>query len=605
MKTLLLALLIAVALLGAVPARADEAAPERAVFALVVTSNKSQKLSRPDLHYADDDGARYYELFANLAPHAEVTLLTTFDRDSARLFPDLVAKASAPTVSGVRSGFAAMAKRVAEAKARGTRADFYFVFAGHGDVEEGRGFVELEDGRLVSDDLTSLVASVPSTRTHVILDSCNSFFVISARKPGGHRFATGAEAGEKLNKSLPDVGVFLSTSAEAETFEWSELGAGIFSHAVRSGLAGAADANHDSEVSYEELAAFVHTAAKDVKNPRFRPNVFARGPSGHNGEAIANLANATAKLTIPKRSGRVTVRDADGLPWVDAHFGGDREETIYVPPRVAKDAQLSIDGNDTRIAARGAGDIFKSLFAQPFGPAELERYREEVASEPPAVYGVSGDDVTRMNELLRQAAESARTDRRLQGLGFFGVAAVYGGLGAVAVVDKNRPLAATAIGTGAGMLGISLWSFARASREEAAYRWFTDERIRHGATTDLMVGAEARLLELARRDREERLFWRWFGIVYGTAVTSVAVAATVHAVDDNMLGYAYTWGATAVVSAVGFAIPVIGTFSPTHSERLAELWQHDPSHVRLESSASSVTIRPLIGAGSFGLGGTF
>jgi len=41
------------------------------------------------------------------------------------------------------------------------------------------------------------------------------------------------------------VGVFLSTSAESEVFGWSELQSGVFSHAVRSGLMGAADANHD------------------------------------------------------------------------------------------------------------------------------------------------------------------------------------------------------------------------------------------------------------------------------------------------------------------------------------------------------------------------
>jgi hypothetical protein len=620
MTRFLALVVLALAALFTVDASAD-APPERVVFALVVTSNKSQKLARPDLHYADDDGARYYELFSNLTPHADVTLLTRFDRDTAKLFPDLVSKE--PTVTNVRSAFTGIAKRVAEATARGARADFYFVFAGHGDVEEGRGFLELEDGRLVSDDLTSLVASVASTRTHVILDSCNSFFVINARKPGGHRFATAAEAGEKLNRSLPNVGVFLSTSAEAETFEWSELGAGIFSHAVRSGLSGAADANHDGDISYDELAAFVATASKDVKNPRFRPNVFARGPSGKNGEAIANLAHASAKLAIPKGAGRVTLRDANDLPWIDANFSPSvTEPMLFVPAGVAKGATLTFGGDRHAVvasseglaiatgsadlvAARGAGDIFKSLFAQPFGPEELERWKEEVASEPPAVYGVAGDDVVRMNELLRQAAEASRTDRRLQGLGFFGVAAIYGGLGAAALVDKNRPLAATALSVGGGLAAISLWSFVRESREEAAYRWFTDERVRHGATTDLMVGAEARLFELARRDREERLFWRWFGIVYGSAVTGAAVYGTIHALDDNLLVYVYTWGAASVVSAVGFAIPIIGTFSPTHSERLAELWQRDPSRVRLEAAAPSFTIRPMVGAGSFGFGGTF
>lgn len=605
-----------------------ESPPERAVFALIVTSNKSQKLARPDLHYADDDGARYQALFSNLTPHADVTLLTTFDRDSAKLFPDLVSKVTAPTVTNVRSAFTNIAKRISEATARGQRADFYFVFAGHGDVEEGRGFVELEDGRLVSDDLTSLIASVPSTRTHVILDSCNSFFVINARKPGGHRFATGAEAGEKLNRSLPNVGVFLSTSAEAETFEWSELGAGIFSHAVRSGLSGAADANHDGDISYDELAAFVATASKDVKNPRFRPNVFARGPSGRNGEAIANLSNASAKLAIPRGAGRVTLRDADDLPWIDANFSASTNEpTLYVPKGITKGATLAFGGerhalhanedgtalsmDDSKrldlVAARGAGDIFKSLFAQPFGPEEVNRYREEREHEPPPVYGVSGDDAVRMNEVLRQAAENARADRYLQAVGIGGVAAVYAGIGLRPLFGANK-LGGEPVLLGYGAVGLSLaaWRFAHKSREEQAFAWFTEERRRHGATPDLIASAEAQLYALARRDREERLFWRYFGMVYGTLFVSAMTFLAAHDASNHDSGGAFFYGGAAFLGAVGFALPIIGTFSPTNTERLAELWAKDPSRVRLEAQAPSpVTIKPMLGLGSVGLGGTF
>lgn len=608
-------------------ARAD-GPPERAVFALVVTSNKSQKLSRPDLRYADDDGARYYELFTNLAPKADVTLLTTFDRDSAKLFPDLVTKAAPPNVAGVKSAFAALAKRVAEATAKGVRADFYFVFAGHGDVEDGKGFLELEDGRIVSDDLTSLVASVASTRSHVILDSCNSFFVINARKPGGHRFATGAEAGEKLNRSLPNVGVFLSTSAEAETFEWSELGAGIFSHAVRSGLSGAADANRDGDVSYEELAAFVATAAKDVKNPRFRPNVFARGPSGKNAEALVNLSNATAKLTIPKGAGRVTVRDKDDVPWIDANFSASGAEPIlYVPSRIAKGATIAFGGERHALestesglslaksgaadllAARGVNDIFKSLFAQPFGLDELNRYREEKASEPPPVFGVATDDVTRMNEILRQASENARSDRYFQASLFGTVGAFFGGMGlrgyvaGDAVGSGYEPLL---LGYSGVFLAFSGWSLLRSSREEDAYAWFRGERSRHGATNDLMLGAEARLFSLAKRDREERLFWRYFGMFYSLPSLGILTALTVDYATSGRPNSAFGTGAAAFVVAAGFSIPIIGTFTPTRTERLAELWEKDPSRARIEAAAASpITIRAQIGSGTFGLGGTF
>ena len=61
------------------------ASPAAHVFALVVTNNKSVNLSQPDLQYADDDGARYYQLFRSLAAEQDVVLLTTFDRASAAI----------------------------------------------------------------------------------------------------------------------------------------------------------------------------------------------------------------------------------------------------------------------------------------------------------------------------------------------------------------------------------------------------------------------------------------------------------------------------------------------------------------------------------------
>jgi hypothetical protein len=72
---------------GARPAEAGHTA-----YALIVTNNHSGALGRPDLQYAPDDGARYYELFSTLAPADHITLLTEFDRDSARLFPALVSR---------------------------------------------------------------------------------------------------------------------------------------------------------------------------------------------------------------------------------------------------------------------------------------------------------------------------------------------------------------------------------------------------------------------------------------------------------------------------------------------------------------------------------
>ncbi|MBI5544699.1 MAG: hypothetical protein HY901_12475, partial [Deltaproteobacteria bacterium] len=234
---------------------------------------------------------------------------------------------------------------------------FYFVFAGHGDVADGRGFVELSDGPFTSDDLDVLLARVGARESHVILDSCNSFFVISPRKPGGRRFATPSDAAESLARRHPGVGVFLSTSAEAQVYEWSELQSGIFSHAVRSGLAGAADADGDSRVSYQELAAFVDIAAAGIRNPGYRPKVFARGPAGDGNRTLVDLnARNLAVLAIDDPGAvRLRVRDTDGLRWVDLYKEEGASIELRLPHPLAQRMEverLRLIGKEASVEAR-------------------------------------------------------------------------------------------------------------------------------------------------------------------------------------------------------------------------------------------------------------
>jgi len=68
----------------------------RASFAVVIGNNRSLGIRRPDLHYADDDAAKYFAILQTLAPGG-VSLLADFDEDTARLFPVARAQAIAPT----------------------------------------------------------------------------------------------------------------------------------------------------------------------------------------------------------------------------------------------------------------------------------------------------------------------------------------------------------------------------------------------------------------------------------------------------------------------------------------------------------------------------
>lgn len=159
-----------------------------------------------------------------------------------------------------------------------------------------------------------------------------------------------------LRDRLPKVGVFLSTSADGEVFEWSELGAGIFSHAVRSGLAGAADANGDGRVTYAELRAFVEVATREVKNPRYRPTVFARGPAGDDQSALfVPRASSTRKLVIEGPM-RTTLRDANDIPWIDAHVESGARVELVLPPALddgcASQVVLDVAGASPRVVRR-------------------------------------------------------------------------------------------------------------------------------------------------------------------------------------------------------------------------------------------------------------
>ena len=81
-----------VTFLAALPA---VAAPERAAYVLIIANNTGLDDTQAPLRFADDDGARYYEL---LSPGArETVLLSVLDADTQTLHPGLAARTRPPT----------------------------------------------------------------------------------------------------------------------------------------------------------------------------------------------------------------------------------------------------------------------------------------------------------------------------------------------------------------------------------------------------------------------------------------------------------------------------------------------------------------------------
>jgi hypothetical protein len=603
---------------------APNAAAERLSFAVVIGNNKSLGNRRAELRYADDDAARYFEILQTMAPE-RVSLLAGFDRDTAKLFPNARAHAQSPSKRNLEVVGRRLAEQVRAARAAGHEVDVYFVFAGHGDVAQGEGFIELSEARFRAGDLTSWLTAIPFSRAHVILDSCNSFFMLGARKPGGRHFATSEDASRALAAKLPNVGVFLSTSADGEAFEWSELQSGIFSHVVRSGLMGGADANGDGQVSYLELAAFVDTATADVRNPNMRPHVFSRGPSARDDTPIAELQSMSAVRRFElSDSGllRVRLRDENGLPLMDAHSERARPLRLSIPEAWAHGALLerSPSGDDAarpslaRVpnrpgavtlaqleplepssAVRGPGETFAPLFSRPFGPAALAEYQASRSQLPPSVFGVSREDTLRMQLLLDQLASVERGKRISDGIGGLGFGALLGGAGiGVLHIDPglSRSEKREARVLGGVMLGVgglfmvggagSLLHTGDGERAAADFRQGIasgQEPARAFANADQVVRA------LIKKRREERLAEGVIGsIVIAGCATGLTLAEIASEGGGNRMARRLGWSAGMLGGAMMLGDAL---FMKQPVDTLTRIWREDPSLNQYQSAKLS------------------
>ncbi|MGQ0505127.1 MAG: hypothetical protein ACT4TC_07370 [Myxococcaceae bacterium] len=613
------------ALTVAVTATPAGGAPNTApqVVALIVANNASHKAGRSPLQYADDDGAKYHEVFTTVASADDVVLLSELDSDTRRIFPHLSHRALSPTHQHLEDAAAGLAAKVAAAKALNREVEFYFVYAGHGDVESGQGYVELEDAAFTAGDLENLLGHVGATRSHVILDSCNSFFVVNPRKAGGKRFATPSNAAASLARRLPNVGVFLSTSAEAEVYEWSELQSGIFSHAVRSGLLGAADADGDGRVSYLELAAFVDLASSEVKNPNFRPKVFARGPAGDDRRAVLDLqdANAVTLKLEPSDQLRLTLRDDLGLRWIDLNKEKGTSLLLRLPRRLAPGMaveQLRLEGDVERIVARyelgsegahqysslkamprphqGRGngaDMFRVLFGKPFGPEAVAAYAVAHGEAPEAVYGVSQADTQRMGLLLEQVAALQQSRRHTQLAVTGTAAATLGGLGAMNLTgDPSRRTAGWVYVGSSAVLAIGgVLASVRQAPEEGVRREFFEALNKPGADGARVVArAEARLHEIYA-DYER---WRTFGEVAGWISAGAGVLLTFQGETELRRTGSPTVGSVGgpMLLVLGASTALSSHLSDSPAEKVIELWERESG-----PTVPRFTLTPVPGGG--------
>ena len=404
MVRIALGLAATLALGWAVPARAQKGRP--ALFVLVIGVNGSIDKDLKELSYADDDAARTFDLFRALG--ARTYLLASLDEDTRGLHPQAAAEARPAKETSLADAVRSLANDIAQARQRSVESAFYLFYAGHGKEHDHRGFLALEDGWLTANRiLEEVVEPLHADQVHLVIDACHSYWLAYGRGPGGKRTKIRGFSRMGALASRKEIGLLLSGAKGRENHEWEAFQAGVFSHLLRSGLHGAADADRDGLVSYREIASFVDRAKRAIPNKRFRPRVIARAPS--RSETLLDLRDRLQRrieINGALLHGHYLLEDALGIRVLDFHNSprqqvrllrldgrgvlflrearGEKEFTLPLTQGVIRVASLQ-PGTYSARQRGAAGHAFEHLFELPFDMDVVEHY------EPPDPIDLAGE----------------------------------------------------------------------------------------------------------------------------------------------------------------------------------------------------------------------
>ncbi|MBI3179097.1 MAG: hypothetical protein HYZ27_05510, partial [Deltaproteobacteria bacterium] len=161
------------------------------------------------------------------------------------------------------------------------------------------------------------------------------------------------------------------------------------SHAVRSAIAGAGDADQNGSVEYDEAAAFVAAANGSLPDRKVRIEVFARPPAQKLDEPLAQVPQGGLRVEVPAAwEGRYYFEDDRGVRFADFHktnevalamalvprgryyLRNDRDEIVLDPAGPGEVQLAALTPSPLSVSTRGsAHDAFERyLFAMPFGP---------------------------------------------------------------------------------------------------------------------------------------------------------------------------------------------------------------------------------------------
>jgi|GEM_PF-1842546 len=210
-----------------------------------------------------------------------------------------------PTVRDVEDALLKLQGNLEEVRRQGERAEVVLHYAGHGDETS----LHLTDGNLDVSVFQAAVARLPAAATVVVLDACRTSSSTTRGATVGPRFE-----GSVVRTPAPDGVVLMFASKTGEIAQESDAIEGaFFTHALLAGLRGAADVDHDGQVTLAEAWQVAHAqtltkthASAAAQHPQLQLQLEGEGDL-----VLTQLARARAVVRLQRDiQGHVLLLDA-------------------------------------------------------------------------------------------------------------------------------------------------------------------------------------------------------------------------------------------------------------------------------------------------------
>jgi hypothetical protein len=338
--------------------RAELAQPGAVRRLAIVAGANDGGPSRPRLRYAISDAERVARVLQQMGGVAGEDTIVLLDPGEARL----------------RSALEELRSRVKRARL-GARTEVLFYYSGHSD-EEG---LLLRGARVPYGEIRRWLEELGADIRIAILDSCASGAL--TRGKGGARVAPFlVDASSRVSGQV----ILTSSSADEASQESDRVGASYFTHALVTGLRGAADASQDGKVTLSEVYqfAFEETLAR-TERTRGGPQhaVWDIQLVGAGEVVLTDLRGTGATLVLPAAvAGRFFVRDS-----------GERL-VAELRKQAGRPLELALDPGGYRVSREDGGRLVEARVALTQG-GRTELSGAGFAAVPRELTALRGDAV--------------------------------------------------------------------------------------------------------------------------------------------------------------------------------------------------------------------